>query len=199
MTDSAPQVIIIAGPNGAGKSTLAPSLLRDAFGPMPFVNADTIALGLSAFRPEVVAFEAGRVMLKRLRDLARQKESFAFESTLASRSYVSWLTSLRQQDYEVHLIFLSLRSPDLATQRVKERVRAGGHDVPEQIIRRRFIRGARNFIRLYHMLADTWLVYDNSGQQHPSLLARGGRSRDTEILRAGLWQRFLKAVHEDAE
>ena len=130
MDESAPQVIVIAGPNGAGKSTLAPFLLRDAFGPMQFVNADAIALGLSAFRPETAAFEAGRAMLKRLHDLTRQQESFAFESTLAGRAYAQWLESLRGQGYGFHLIFLSLCSPDLAVQRVRERVRAGGHDVP---------------------------------------------------------------------
>lgn len=158
MDDSPPQVIIIAGPNGAGKSTLAPVLLRDEFGPLPFVNADAIALGLSAFTPESVAFTAGRIMLLRLRELAGGQASFAFETTLASRSYAAWLARLRLQGYERHLIFLSLRSAELALERVKERVRAGGHDVPEQVVRRRFIGGARNFFGVYKALADTWLV-----------------------------------------
>lgn len=190
------QVVIIAGPNGAGKSTLAPFLLRDAFGPMEFVNADTIALGLSAFRPETVAFEAGRIMLKRLHDLATQKVSFAFESTLASRSYASWIDALRRQGYEFHLIFLSLRHPELAVERVRERVRAGGHDVPEHVIRRRFIRGARNFLQIYQVLADTWLVYDNSAHNDPRLIARGSRDRGVEILQADLWQHFVSLTDE---
>ena len=199
MTDTDPQVIIIAGPNGAGKSTLAPFLLRDEFGPMQFVNADSIAVGLSPFRPDTVAFEAGRVMLRRIHDLARQQESFAFESTLASRSYAPWIEALRRQGYEFHLIFLSLSSADLAVQRVKERVRAGGHDVPEQIVRRRFVGGVRNFFHLYRALADTWLVYDNSTQSKPLLFARGGREDKLETLHADLWQRFRGIAYESAE
>jgi predicted ABC-type ATPase len=100
------QIIIIAGPNGAGKPTLAPILLRDELGLMEFVNADTIALGLSAFQPARTAIEAGRVMLKRLRELVEQKASFAFETTLATRSYAHWLTDLRQEGYKVNLLFI---------------------------------------------------------------------------------------------
>jgi predicted ABC-type ATPase len=199
MTDSAPQIIIIAGPNGAGKSTLAPFLLRDAFGPMQFVNADSIAAGLSPFRPDSVAFEAGRLMLRRIHDLARQRENFAFESTLASRSYAPWIEALRRQGYEFHLIFLSLSSADLAVQRVKERVRAGGHDVSEQVVRRRFVGGVRNFFRLYRALADTWLMYDNSTENKPLLFARGNREGKVEQLRADVWQRFGELAHEDTE
>jgi predicted ABC-type ATPase len=96
MGETSPQVVIIAGPNGAGKSTLAPFLLRDTFGLLEFVNADTISAGLSAFNAEAVALDAGRVMLTRLRELANNKQSFAFESTLATRSYASWLRRLKQ-------------------------------------------------------------------------------------------------------
>jgi predicted ABC-type ATPase len=113
---SPPQVIIIAGPNGAGKSTLAPFLLRDRLGLPEYVNADTIAQGLSAFQPERVAIEAGRVMLKRLRDLARQQASFAFETTLATRSYAPWLKELCGPGYRVQLLFIWLRSPGLAEE-----------------------------------------------------------------------------------
>jgi predicted ABC-type ATPase len=183
-----PKVIIIAGPNGAGKSTLAPHLLKDAFGLLEYVNADTIALGLSAFSPESVAFEAGRIMLKRLRDLAETGESFAFESTLASRSYVRWIGGLRKQGYGFHLIYLWLRNPELAIERVHERVRMGGHDVPESIIRRRYLKGARNLFALYQSLADTWAIYDNSVSANPVLIATGKSNNDITISDDRLWR-----------
>jgi predicted ABC-type ATPase len=153
-----PHVIIIAGPNGAGKSTLAPFLLRDMFGILEFVNADSIALGLSAFQPDKVAFEAGRIMLKRLNYLSEQRVSFAFESTLATRSYAPWIKRLQQQGYIFQLLFLWLQSPDLAVERVKERVRMGGHNIPEETIRRRYQKGLQNFFDLYRGLAETWGV-----------------------------------------
>ncbi|HVF29235.1 MAG TPA: zeta toxin family protein [Pyrinomonadaceae bacterium] len=196
MTGSSPQLILIAGPNGAGKSTLAPFLLRDAFGPMQFVNADAIAVGLSAFRPETVAFEAGRIMLKRLYALAEQRASFAFESTLASRLYAAWIDGLCRQGYEFHLIFLSLRNSDLAVQRVRERVRAGGHDVADSVIRRRFVRGAGNFFGIYRALADTWLVYDNSARHNPLLIARGSKEGGEKVIHEDIWQQFERVADE---
>ncbi len=117
-----PKIIVIAGCNGAGKSTIAPHLLRDAFGLKDFVNADTIAQGLSAFSPELVSFEAGKLMLKRLRDLANQKKSFSFETTLATRFYARWIADLKQEGFEFHLVFLWLESPELALERVQNRV-----------------------------------------------------------------------------
>ena len=155
MSSKSPQIILIAGPNGAGKSTLAPHLLRDSFDLPEYVNADTIAVGLSGFAPEGAAFEAGRVMLERLHSLAEQNRSFAFESTLASRSYARWLTRLKERGYKVHVLLLWLRSPELALYRVKERARTGGHDVPEDVVRSRYLRGIRNFFHLYQPLADT--------------------------------------------
>lgn len=114
MSEANPQVIVIAWPNGAGKSTLAPYLLRDTFGLLEFVNADSIALGLSAFRPEGESPEAGRVMLRRLRELSAARASFAFETTLSTRSYAPWIAGLKGSGYNFHLTFLWLRSPDLA-------------------------------------------------------------------------------------
>ncbi len=160
MVEASPQIIIIAGSNGAEKSTLAPLLLRDKLKLTEYVNADTIALGLSAFAPENAAIEAGRVMLKRLHDLAVQRKNFAFETTLATRSYAKWLKGLH--GYDIHLIYLWLRSPEIAIARVQERVRAGGHDVPEATIRRRYKRGVENFFALYESLATSWSVYDHS-------------------------------------
>lgn len=132
-----PLMVLIAGPNGAGKSTAAPSLLRDELAVEEFVNADTIASGLSAFRPESVALTAGRLMLERIRQLAAGRASFAFETTLASRSFAPWIVEVRRLGYHVHLMFLVLESANLAASRVAERVRMGGHAVPEPTIRRR--------------------------------------------------------------
>lgn len=187
-----PQVFVIAGPNGAGKSTLAPYVLRDAFGVSEFVNADTIALGLSAFSPESVTFAAGRIMLARLADLARARQSFAFETTLATRSYAAFVAGLRREGYEFQLLYLALRSPELAVERVRSRVRLGGHNVAETVVRRRFHSGARNFLRLYRPLADTWGMYDNSTLDAPCPVAVGRRDEFTEVLRPDLWHEFQR-------
>lgn len=195
MNLKSPQVILIAGPNGAGKSTLAPYLLRDSFDLPEYVNADAIALGLSGFDPEGAAFEAGRVMLERLHSLAEQNRSFAFESTLASRSYAHWLTGLKQRGYKVHVLFLWLRSPELALYRVKERARAGGHDVPEDVIRRRYVRGIRNLFHLYLPLSDTWTIFDNSeAAPNPVLVASGHGSTAIDILRTQIWDEIKEAA-----
>jgi predicted ABC-type ATPase len=192
LSSPSPQVFIIAGPNGAGKSTLAPFLLRDAFGLNEFVNADTIALGLSAFSPESVTFEAGRIMLARLRDLARARQSFAFETTLATRSYAAFVAGLRREGYEFQLLYLALRSPELAVERVRSRVRLGGHNVPAPVVHRRFHNGARNFFCLYRPLADTWGMYDNSTLDAPRPIAVGRRDEFTKVLQQDLWQDFQR-------
>lgn len=194
MSETKPQAIAIAGPNGAGKTTLAPFLIRDGYGLMEYVNADSIALGLSAFSPESVAFEAGRIMLRRLHGLAEQDSDFAFETTLASRSYAGWIKALRAKGYEFHLIYLWLSSADLAVQRVRERVRRGGHDVPEEVVRRRYVKGALNFFALYVGLADTWGIYDNSSSGGPVQVALKNKDTAPEILQEDLWQRFRKTA-----
>jgi predicted ABC-type ATPase len=134
-------LVVLAGPNGAGKSTTAAHLLKGALAVEEFVNADIIAQGLSAYRPESAAVTAGRVMLERLRFLARERRDFAFETTLAGRGHAPWLQDLRAAGYRAHLIFLALPAADLAVARVAERVRQGGHDVPEAVVRRRFVAG----------------------------------------------------------
>ena len=191
MNEVNPQVVIIAGPNGAGKSTLAPILLRDTFGLLEFVNADTISAGLSAFNAEAVALDAGRVMLTRLRELATHKQSFAFESTLATRSYAPWISRLAQEGYEFHLLFLWLNNVELAIQRVAERVRNGGHSVSDNIIRRRYHRGLENLTRLYIPLADSWVVYDNSGASSPLLIANGEKGRPSTVVWPDVWQNVV--------
>lgn len=188
MNEANPQLVIIAGPNGAGKSTLAPVLLRDTFGLLEFVNADTISAGLSAFNAEAVALDAGRVMLTRLRELAAHKQSFAFESTLATRSYAPWISRLAQEGYEFHLLFLWLNTVELAIQRVAERVHGGGHSVSDDTIRRRYRRGLENLSQLYLPIADTWAVYDNSGAGSPLLIASGEKERAATVVLPDVWQ-----------
>ncbi len=194
MSESSPQVIIIAGPNGAGKSTVAPFLLRDRFGVMNYVNADTIANGLSAFAPEKFAIEAGRIMLRQIQEMAERRTDFAFESTLASRSYENWIRKLCEQGYEFHLFFLSLRSPEIALHRVQERVRMGGHNIAENVIRRRYEKGIRNFFDLYQPLAQTWMVYDNSSSSAMILVANGMTEKSSTIHHQDLWSKFCEAA-----
>lgn len=180
---------MIAGPNGAGKTTLAPFLLRDKLGVLEYVNADPIAHGLSGFDPGSVALQAGRVMLNRLHELAAQRKTFALETTLAAKHYAGWIKKLRSDGYAFQLMFLWLQSPELAVQRVRERVDTGGHDVPEQIIRRRHAAGLRNFATLYQPLANTWAVYDNSGPSSPIMIAQGGTGQNPNIIHTDLWKR----------
>ncbi|MCP9493687.1 MAG: zeta toxin family protein [Pyrinomonadaceae bacterium MAG19_C2-C3] len=187
-----PNVILISGANGAGKSTLAPHLLRDTFGVLEYVNADTIALGLSAFAPEQAAYGAGRIMLKRLDELAAGGKDFAFETTLASRSYVRRLKRLQEvRGYKVSLIFLWLGNADLAVSRVSERVKIGGHDVPEAVIRRRYVKGLRNFFELYQPLADAWRVYDVSSSI-PKPIA-SGTANQFQVTEHRLWKQMQMA------
>jgi len=196
MTESSPQVVVIAGPNGAGKSTLAPFLLRDTFGVLEYVNADPIALGLSAFDSASMSFEAGRIVVARLRDLAKSRKSFAFETTLASRFYAPWVKRLRESGYRFHLVFLWLSSIELAIERVEERVRSGGHSIPDEVIRRRYDRGIANFFNFYQPLADTWAAYDNSGSGTPLLVSAGGENIPTRIIRPDTWSRLVNWKNE---
>ena len=171
MPPRTPLVVLLAGPNGAGKSTSASRLLHGALTVDEFVNADTIAQGLSAYRPETAAVAAGRVMLERLRFLAGERRDFAFETTLAGRGHARWLRTLRSAGYRAHLIFLSLPDPDLAVARVLGRVREGGHHVPEDVVRRRFVGGLANLFSWYQDVVDSWQLYDNSDLSGPSLIA----------------------------
>ncbi|HEX4044619.1 MAG TPA: zeta toxin family protein [Gammaproteobacteria bacterium] len=190
-----PHVLIIAGPNGAGKTTAAPALLNEALRISHFVNADTIADGLSAFAPEKAAIQAGRAMLNRMRYLANEGENFAFETTLASRSFAPWIIELMKHGYLFHLTFLLLDDPRLAVSRVAERVRLGGHSVPEETIRRRYKMGLKNFFRLYIPIANSWQMYDNSTMGCLDSVASKLDNRlviDKKIL----WQRLVEQYDE---
>ncbi len=166
------RILIIAGPNGAGKTTFASTFLPNEAGCPRFINADLIAAGLSPFRPEAAAFKAGRLMLREIGEHACNGDSFAFETTLSGRHYAQQIPRWQAADYRVKLFFLSLASPELAITRVRQRVDAGGHSVPDAVVRRRYAAGWRNFLGVYQQIVDDWALYDNSGPT-PKLLDEG--------------------------
>ncbi|MBM2833850.1 MAG: hypothetical protein HW406_1011 [Candidatus Brocadiaceae bacterium] len=191
MTTKRPHLIVIAGPNGAGKSTTAPALLKDTLEVTEFVNADVIAQGLSAFKPEMTSFQAGRIMLERIHYLAKKRVNFSFETTLASKTFAPWITELRKTGYVFHLVFLWLPSGEFAINRVAERVRMGGHNVPEDTIRRRYHAGLRNFFNLYHPLADSWVFYNNSVAK-PTLIAYSDLEQRLIVTDSIIWYNIVK-------
>jgi predicted ABC-type ATPase len=187
-----PNVIMLAGPNGAGKTTSSRSLLTDALKVTTFVNADIIAQGLAGFDPESAAWEASRIMLERLDRLAEQRQDFAFETTLAARSYVRRITDWRGQGYCFQLYYFWLPSADLAVQRVADRVQQGGHHVPEETVRHRYRQSLRNLFDLYLPLADEWNVYLNEQPGLPELISRGLRAQSQTVANAQVWELMQK-------
>ncbi len=168
------RIVIIAGPNGAGKTTFAREFLPNEANCPIFVNADLIAAGLSPFAPELAAFKAGRLMLEEIAAHAKRGESFAFETTLSGLTYAQMIPAWRSSGYAVELAFLSLPDVEMAIERVAIRVKQGGHNVPEDVIRRRFAHGIANFER-YKRLVDSWQLYDNSGI--PAALIEEGQNK----------------------
>ncbi|MCL2345506.1 MAG: zeta toxin family protein [Desulfobulbus sp.] len=157
------RVIIIAGPNGAGKTTFARSFLPAEAHCPRFINADLIAAGFAPFAPETAAIKAARLMLEEIKLCVRQGESFAFETTLSGLGYLRHISQWRARGYRVSLFFLRLPDAETAIARVAERVRQGGHDIPEPVIRRRFAAGWKNFRQHYRLVVDDWAIYDNAG------------------------------------
>lgn len=168
------EILIIAGPNGAGKTTFATEFLLNEADCPTFVNADMIAAGLSPFEPERSAMQAGRLMLRMIDDYVKRGESFAFETTLSGRGYARQIPRWQAKGYRVELYFLRLPTPDMAVARVRNRVREGGHHVPEEVIRRRFDAGWRNFNEIYRDIVDEWALYDASGGS-PVIIEEGQR------------------------
>ena len=189
-TQLPPRVVVFAGPNGAGKSTHADAILT-ALGIETFVNADYIARGLSGRKTDTVAFEAGRIMLKRLHQLGEAGADFAFESTLASRSFAPFLLRLKAQGYVVAIYYFSLANAQLAIRRVKLRVALGGHDVPSDVVRRRFGRSLNNFLNLYVPLADEWTLFDNSTSPHARTVAAKLANQLT-VTETATWHKLQK-------
>jgi predicted ABC-type ATPase len=166
------KVIIIAGPNGAGKTTFARSFLPAEAHCPRFINADLIAAGLAPFAPETAAVKAGRLMLQEVAQCTARGDSFAVETTLSGTMYLRHIQQWRQLGYHVSLFFLALPTADVAVARVAERVKQGGHHIPEDVIRRRFTAGRNHFDQHYRTAVHAWALYDNSGPT-PALLAWG--------------------------
>ena len=197
MPPERPHLIVLAGPNGAGKTTASTDLLQGALDVHEFVNADTIARGLSEFNPEGAAIEAGRVMLRRLHHLTDQRLDIAFETTLASRSFAPWIRELKTSGYDFHLFFISLPTPELAIDRVRSRVQRGGHSEPEDTVRRRFDAGLRNFFELYKPLATTWRFFDNERPPGLKPIARGGTDLREVVVELEMWRRIERQWKRD--
>ena len=191
-----PVFIILGGPNGAGKTTGALSILPQELRIVHFVNADLIARGLSPLDPTLADFDAARMMLQRMQDLRERRENFAIETTLASKSLVPFLRGCKMKGYETRLIFVALDNPETAIRRVAIRVAKGGHDIPEDTVRRRFFRGLRNFFDLYCGEVDHWTLLDNSGD-HWKLVAIKDNQTEQRIFDTNIWQNLEEQSQND--
>ncbi len=178
-------VYIIAGCNGAGKTTASFTILPEILKCKEFVNADQIAAGISPFQPDKVAFEAGRIMLERIDTLLKLDENFAFETTLSTKSYKNKLIAAKEKGYEVKLLFFWLPSIEMAIKRVKLRVSEGGHNIPKDIIARRYKRGIENLFKIYLPLCDSFLILDN--EEETKIIAKGNSLNQLEIIDNVKW------------
>ena len=189
-----PNLYIIAGPNGAGKTTAAYNLLPNILHCPNFVNADEIARGLSPFAPEMVPVQAGRIMLARIEELLPQKVDFAIETTLATRSYAHLVRRAQKIGYKVHLIFFYLENEEQAIQRVAQRVSNGGHNIPEEDIRRRFKRGIYNLVHLYLPICDSVLVYNNAHGEATIVAKKGDAADSIQVYNQDMWNQLLLKI-----
>jgi predicted ABC-type ATPase len=184
-----PNMYIIAGCNGAGKTTTSFTVLPEILGCKEFVNADEIARGLSPFQPEKVPLQAGRIMLNRIKELMKAKSDFGFETTLSTRIYVAFIRQARKLGYKTVLIYFWLESVELAKARVQSRVEEGGHNIPLDVIERRYKGGLKNFFDLYQKSVDEWIVYDNS-ETTPMLVAKGDETLADMVYNHDIWKRI---------
>ena len=189
-----PNLYVITGPNGAGKTTFAKEFLPHYAKCENFVNADLIAQGLSPFSPAAAGIKAGRLLLNQIHEFAERRADFAFETTLAGKTYVALLRRLKRQGYVIHLFFLWIPNVDLAIARIKNRVAEGGHDVPVTDVHRRFGRSVKNFLKVYRSLLDSWTLFDNSTTQ-PSLIAEEKNGK-LAIVDATLFAKISKTAED---
>jgi len=182
------QLYIIAGPNGAGKTMASYTILPEIFECKEFVNADEIARGLSPFNSDKVGIKAGRLLLARIKDLLEENETFAVETTLATRSYVNLIEKAKKNGYEVILFFLSLNSKELAIKRVETRVEEGGHNIKLDVIKRRYKSGIFNLLDIYIPIVDRWILVDNSGEEF-QIIAQGDQS-EVVIKEKDIWNKI---------
>jgi predicted ABC-type ATPase len=181
---------IIAGPNGAGKTTASKTVLPEMLNCYQFVNADEIARGLSPFAPESVSFQAGRIMLHRIEELLNEEKDFAIETTLSTRSYTGLIKKSKEKGFTIALLFFWLPSIALAKERVAKRVNEGGHNIPENVIERRYMKGLQN-LPVFLKNVNRWYIYNNESLP-ATLIARGGFESETEIANLALWELIIK-------
>ena len=187
---------IIAGCNGAGKTTASFTILPEILNCKEFVNADEIAKGLSPFQPEKVSFEAGRIMINRINELLEINNNFAFETTLATKSYKSKVILAQKKNYTVTLLFFWLQNVDLAIERVKTRVEEGGHNIETEVIRWRYSSGIKNLFSIYLSVVDEALIYDNSGGK-PELIAEKTLESEITVLDEFKFNKLKSQGHEN--
>ncbi|MHC5857855.1 zeta toxin family protein [Nostoc sp.] len=190
-----PSLYIIGGANGSGKTTVSMSLLPNFLDCFEYVNADAIAAGLSPLNPDSMAIEAGRLMIMRLRTLSNSGSDFAFETTLAARSFAPFIIGCRAKGYTINLIYFWLQSVDLAVERVAARVASGGHSIPEDVIRRRYQQGQKNLISLYLPLCDGWMIYDNS-RSSPLFVAECIIHQQPIIYINEIWNQIIEVLND---
>lgn len=187
------RLYIIGGCNGAGKTTASYTILPEILDCKEFVNADEIAKGLSPFQPDKANIEAGKLMLAKIKKLLKQEHNFAFESTLSSRIFMNLVKEAQKKGYNVTILFFWLSSPDLAVFRVKNRVKEGGHNIPEDVILRRYERGLYNFFNLYLPVVNNWFLINNSGA--PYEVIAEGFDHEIVVGNKNIWQ-TLKRKYE---
>jgi predicted ABC-type ATPase len=188
----------MAGCNGAGKTTASFTILPNILNCREFVNADEIARGLSPFQPEKVSFEAGRIMIERINDLLNSKENFAFETTLATRSYRSKIFLAKEKGYNVTLLFFWLQNVNLAVERVRTRVLEGGHHIEADVIKRRYMRGIKNLFEIYLPIVDEVMIFDNS-KGKSDLIAEKNIDSEVEVLNAAKFNQLKNQYHENVQ
>lgn len=189
----AKRVLMIAGPNGAGKTTTAKLLTKNSTVLYEFINADEIARGLAPLHPESVAVAASKLMLRRMHELLNAGKSFAFETTASGSNYIKHLKTAKENGYEFYLVYLWLRSPEYAINRVAQRVKQGGHYVPQEIIIRRYHSGMKIFFTRYLPLSDQALILDNSGKQE-RIIAIKNKNRPIDILDKVVWKKIERGI-----
>ena len=193
-----PNLYIIAGCNGAGKTTASFTVLPEMLDCDEFINADEIARGISPLNPEKAAIEAGRYMLTKIDKLIAGKKDFAFETTLATKSYVKTIQLAKQEGYRIVLVFFWLDSVELAIERVKTRVLDGGHNIPKPVILRRYYSGLLNLFNLYIPICNYWMIFDNS--TGPSeLVAEGNLNGEMEIRKSDSFEQIKNPKRYDQE
>lgn len=187
---------MIAGPNGAGKTTLTLELIADRSVLYEFINADEIAKGLAPLHPESKALEASKLMIKRLKELLKTNKSFTFETTASGTNYVKYLKEAKANGYDVHLTFLWLGSPEEAIKRVAQRVKQGGHYVPEEVVKRRYYLGLKNLLKHYLPLAHSAKIMDNSSEESEKrLIAKKNKNGSLDILNKNVWERLEQVAY----